>query len=86
MDGCRLGYLRPARPLAEGGRDIQGAVVMLAPDGPDPVWQQVMQQVSAVLIDRPALIEALQAGDRARAAALLEDELARRLQSGLTGR
>lgn len=86
VDGCRLGYLRPARPLAEGGRDIHGAIVMLAPDGPDPVWQQVMQQVSAVLIDRPALIEALQAGDRARAAALLEDELARRLQGGLTGR
>ena len=86
VDGCRLGYLRPVRPLAEGGRDIQGAVVMLAPDGPDPVWQQVMQQVSAVLIDRPALIEALQAGDRARAAALLEDELAHRLQDGLTGR
>lgn len=86
VDGCRLGYLRPARPLAEGGRDIHGAIVMLAPDGPEPIWQQVMQQVSAVLIDRPALIEALQAGDRARAAALLEDELGRRLQSDLTGR
>ena len=59
---------------------------MLAPDGPEPVWQQVMQQVSAVLIDRPELVQALHAGDRARAAALLETELGCRLQSGLTGR
>ena len=59
---------------------------MLAPDGPEPVWQQVMQQVSAVLIDRPELVQALHAGDRAQAAALLETELGCRLQSGLTGR
>lgn len=85
VNGCRLGYLRPARPLAEAGRDIQGAIVMLAPNQPEPVWQQVMQEVSAVLIDRPALIEALHTGDRDRAAVLLEEELAQRLQSELIG-
>ena len=86
VTGCRLGYLRPARPLTEDGHDIQGAIVMLAPDGPEPVWQQVMQQVSAVLIDRPELVRALHTGDCAQAAALLEAELGCRLQSGLTGR
>lgn len=85
VTGCRLGYLRSARPLTESGYEIQGAIVMLAPDRPEPVWQQVMQEVSAVLIDRPALIEALHAGNRARAAELLEEELAQRLQRGLTG-
>lgn len=85
VTGCRLGYLRPARPLTESGYEVQGAIVMLAPDRLEPVWQQVMQEVSAVLIDRPALIEALHAGDRTGAAELLEEELARRLQRGLTG-
>ena len=73
--GCRLGYLRLPQPLSEAGRTLDGAVVMLAPDGPEPVWQRVMQEVSAVLIDRPALAEAMRAGDRDRAVQLLETEL-----------
>lgn len=85
VGGCRLGYLRLPCPLEEEGRVIAGAVVMLAPDGPEPVWQRVMQEVSAVLIDRPALIEALRAGERERAVRLLENDLSLRFSRELTG-
>ncbi len=78
VPGCRLGYLRPATPLAETGAVIEGAIVMLAPAGPEPVWQQVMQEVSAILVDRPALLDALRAGDRTDAVRLLETDLSRR--------
>ena len=44
-----------------------------------------MQEVSAVLIDRPALIEALRAGDREQAARLLETDLSLRFRRELTG-
>ena len=84
--GCRLGYLRLPQPLSEAGRTLDGAVVMLAPDGPEPVWQRVMQEVSAVLIDRPALAEAMRAGDRDRAVQLLETELNLRFARELAGR
>ena len=78
VTGCRLGYLRAAQPLIEHGASIEGAVVMLAPNSTEPVWQEVMQEVSALLIDRPALLEALRAGEQARAVALLETYLSRR--------
>ena len=58
---------------------------MLAPDRPEPVWQRVMQEVSAVLIDRPALIEALRAGERERAVRLLEADLSLRFRRELAG-
>ena len=85
VDGCRLGYLRLPHPVMAEGREMLGAVVMLAPDRPEPVWQRVMQEVSAVLIDRPALIEALRAGDREQAARLLETDLSLRFRRELTG-
>ena len=59
-------------------QDMEGAIVMLAPAGPEPVWQQVMQEVSAILVDRPALLDALRAGDRTDAVRLLETDLSRR--------
>ena len=86
MRGCRLGYLRLPQPLSEAGCTLDGAVVMLAPDSPEPVWQRVMQEVSAVLIDRPALAEAMRAGDRDRAVQLLETELNLRFARELAGR
>lgn len=70
----------------ENGRELLGAVVMLAPDRPEPVWQRVMQEVSAALIDRPALVEALRAGDRETAAKLLEDDLSLRFSRELSGK
>ena len=84
--GCRLGYLRLPQPLSEAGCTLDGAVVMLAPDGPEAVWQRVMQEVSAILIDRPALIEALRAGERERAVRLLENDFSLRFSQELTGR
>lgn len=86
VDGCRLGYLRLPHPIMENGRELLGAVVMLAPDRPEPVWQRVMQEVSAALIDRPALVEALRAGDRETAAKLLEDDLSLRFSRELSGK
>ena len=86
VSGCRLGYLRLPHPIEDNGREIAGAVVMLAPDGPEPVWQRVMQEVSAILIDRPALIETLRAGERERAVRLLENDFSLRFSQELTGR
>lgn len=86
VTGCRLGYLRAAQPLIEHGASIEGAVVMLAPNSTEPVWQEVMQEVSALLIDRPALLEALRAGEQARAVALLETYLSRRFCRELSRR
>lgn len=37
-----------------------------------------MQEVSAILVDRPALLNALRAGDRTGAVRLLETDLSRR--------
>lgn len=79
VNGCRLGYLRLRHSYQDKGREVLGAVVMLAPDKDEPIWQRVMQEVSAVLIDRPALIEALRDGDRYGAGKLLEDDLNLRL-------
>nr|WP_295948787.1 hypothetical protein [uncultured Agathobaculum sp.] len=44
-----------------------------------------MQEVSAVLIDRPALIEALRAGEGERAVRLLEADLSLRFRRELAG-
>lgn len=85
VDSCCLGYLRLPYPVTENGREILGAVVMLAPDRPEPVWQRVMQEVSAVLIDRPALIESLRAGERDQAVRLLETDLSLRFRRELAG-
>ena len=85
VHSCCLGYLRLPQPQDEGGRTIQGAVVMLAPEGDEALTSRVMQEVSAVLIDRPALTEALRAADRDGAARLLEDELSQRLRAALAG-
>ena len=80
-----MGYLRLPYPVTENGREILGAVVMLAPDRPEQVWQRVMQEVSAVLIDRPALIESLRAGERDQAVRLLETDLSLRFRRELAG-
>lgn len=44
-----------------------------------------MQEVSAVLIDRPALIESLRAGERDQAVRLLETDLSLRFRRELAG-
>lgn len=81
--GCRLGYLRARHPFYEGGAAVRGALVMLAPDSPEPVYQQVMQEVSGLLIDQPALLEAFRGGAADRAAALLETGLDERFYQAL---
>lgn len=69
---CRFGYLLAQPPVYEPGRIILGALVLLAPDNGDPVPLEVMQSVSAQLIEAPQLMEALRTGQRQQAAELLE--------------
>ncbi len=86
IEGCRLGYLKATPPFYEGENRIEGAIVMLAPTQGEEVWQPVMQEVSALLIDQPVLRDALYAGEPARAAALLENFLSRRFCRELSRR
>lgn len=82
---CRLGYLCAEPPLYENRQRILGALVLLAPaEGDIPL--EVMQAVSALLIEEPALIDALRKNERDRAAALLEAGLGQRFQHVLTMR
>lgn len=83
VKGCRLGYLRADPPVYEQGRLMLGALVLLAPDGEDELPLQVMQAVSSLLIEEPRLMEALRHADRAAAAALLEQGLARHFRQAL---
>ncbi len=83
VPGCRLGYLRAEPPVYEEGRAILGALVLLAPDVEENVMVEVMQAVSALLIEEPALIAALRDGSLVRAAAVLEQGLSRRFRDAL---
>ncbi len=83
VSGCRLGYLRAEPPVYEDGKIIRGALVLLAPDVEEGVPVEVIQAVSALLIEEPELIEALRAGEQSRAAAVLEQGLNRRFRDAL---
>ena len=74
VPGCRFGYLRAEPPVYEEGKTIAGALVMLAPETGDAPLA-IMQSVSGLLIEQPALMDALRRADHARAAALLEQGL-----------
>ena len=69
---CRLGYLQAQPPVYEPGRIVLGAVVLLAPDDGSDIPVEVMQNVSAQLIETPQLMEALRTGQVQEAANLLE--------------
>lgn len=88
--GCRLGYLRADLPVYEQGKLMQGVLVLLAPPAgpgdPEDLPLQVMQAVSGLLIEQPELIAALRAADRAKAAGLLEQGLARQFRHALDNR
>ena len=62
---------------------IRGALVLLAPDVAEEVPVEVMQAVSALLIEEPDLIEALRADDAPRAAKILEQGLNRRFRDAM---
>ncbi|MGN0983474.1 MAG: PRD domain-containing protein [Gemmiger sp.] len=84
VPGCRFGYLRAEPPVFEQGRAIHGALVLLAPDSVDSIPADVMQAVSAILIEEPALLEALRQNRRELAAAVLERGLGERFRQALT--
>lgn len=83
VEECRFGYLCADPPVYENRRIILGALVLLAPaEGDIPL--EIMQAVSALLIEEPALIDALRKEERARAVELLESGLGQRFQHVLT--
>lgn len=69
---CRLGYLQAQPPVYEPGRIVLGALVLLAPEEENGIPVEVMQNVSAQLVETPQLMEALRTGQRQEAADLLE--------------
>lgn len=75
---CRFGYLLAQPPVYEPGRIVLGALVLFAPDNGDPVPVEVMQSVSAQLIEAPQLMEALRTGQQQQAADLLEQSFNQR--------
>lgn len=83
VSGCRLGYLRAEPPVYENGKVIRGAIVLLAPDVPDRVPLEVMQAVSAILIEEPELIESLRQNDAVQATSILERGLNRSFRDAL---
>ncbi len=82
--GCRLGYLQAQPPVYEPGKFIRGALVLLAPNRDGSIPVEVMQAVSALLIEQPALMEHLRSGERQKAASLLEKGLGERFRQALT--
>lgn len=84
VPGCRFGYLKAEPPVYENGRVLYGALVLLAPESEDGIPADVMQAVSAILIEQPELIEQLRLGHRDQAAALLEKGLGERFRQALT--
>ena len=74
----------PFSLVYEKGRALQGALVLLAPDAEDGIPADVMQAVSAILIEQPALMPLLRRGSRDEAAALLEKELGERFRQALS--
>ena len=81
----RFGYLTLPQPLHLDAGLVWGALVLLAPTEPAAVWNPLMSEVSAVLIDCPLLLDRLRSGDADGAAHLLEEELSRRLPTLLCG-
>lgn len=85
VDSCCLGYLAMEPPLYLDGQRVQGALVLLAPaQGEVPL--EVMQAVSTLLIEEPALMSALQRCDQGKAVELLESGLSKRFRQALTMR
>ena len=84
VPGCRLGYLKAEPPIYENGHALRGALVLLAPDAEDGIPADVMQAVSVILIEQPALMPLLRRGSRDEAAALLEKELGERFRQALS--
>lgn len=72
---CRLGYVRLASPLYEEGRVISGAVVMLIPPEDDLTCQNLMRDVSALLLGHPELVEHMRQGNRSELTAALTSRL-----------
>lgn len=86
VPNCRLGYLQAQPPVYEPGHIIRGALVLLAPLRDGEVPAEVMQAVSSLLIDQPALMEALRQGTAETAAAILERGLGDHFRKALTFR
>ena len=74
----RFGYLRLLSPLQTGGVSIEGAVIMLAPEGEQNV--EPVSRLSALLIEEERFFQALRSGDTSGGAALAEQALVKYFQ------
>ncbi len=82
---CCLGYLCAKPSALVDGQRIEGALILLAPkDGQVPL--EIMQAVSALLIEEPALMEAFRSENTDRALELLESGLSQRFRDTLSMR
>lgn len=81
VSGCRLGYLKAEPPVYESGKMILGALVLLAPEQGNSIQMEIMQGVSALLIEEPKLIELLRSDNRQKAVLFLEQKLTERFQN-----
>ncbi len=80
---CCLGYLAADPAVNLDGQPVLGALVLLAPkDGQIPL--EVMQAVSALLIEEPRLIEALRSENTTQAIEILETGLSQRFRDALS--
>ena len=64
--------------------EFYGPILTFTPEAEDGIPADVMQAVSAILIEQPELIRELRLGHREQAAALLEKELGQRFRQALT--
>lgn len=85
----RFGYLRLEHPLETEKGPIMGAVIMVAPDSfTDEIYMKPVGRLSALLIEEPRFLQALQKGDTTAGVSLAENALVKYYQneiSKLTG-
>ena len=73
-----FGYVRLDPPFYEKGRVMLGAVVMLIPDGPrGEICARIMSEISGLLLENHALLDAMRDENEDGLASLLEELLLR---------
>ncbi len=80
----RFGYLRLLSPLQAGAFTIEGAVIMLAPEGEQ--YLEPVSRLSALLIEEERFFQALRGGDTSGGTALAEQALVKYFQHAISKR
>lgn len=56
---CCFGVLRVKQSFYWEGREVKGGIIMIAPQGGNPMYPYIMSEISAALIENEALTEAV---------------------------